>query len=81
MFSDRGNRQRANHFHISFVNDILLLTAFGLVVFENEDDDDDILYILAYVFIHIVNIVSYRISPTTTPWLQSVAAMVMMMMR
>jgi len=53
MFSDRGNHRRANYFLISFIN-ILLLTAFGLVVLEN--DDDDILYILAYVFIHIVNI-------------------------
>jgi len=58
MFSDRGNSRRANHFHISFVNDILLLTAFGLVVFKNDDHDDDILYytFLAYVFIRIVNI-------------------------
>ena len=56
MFSDRGNHRRANYFLISFINDILLLTAFGLVVFENDDIDDDILHILAYVFIRIVNI-------------------------
>jgi len=56
MFSDRGNHRRANYFLISFINDILLLTAVGLVVFENDDVDNDILYILAYVFTHIVNI-------------------------
>jgi len=56
MFSDRGNHRRANYFLISFINDILLLTTFGLVVFENDDVDNDILYILAYVFMCIVNI-------------------------
>ena len=50
MFSDRGNRQKANHFLIRFLNDIFLLTAFGLVVFEKDDVDDDILYIFSLCF-------------------------------
>jgi len=37
VFSDRGCRRKADHLRITFANNLLLPTAFGLVVFENVD--------------------------------------------